>query len=418
MYNFISLIALFFFIVTALIITSIGKLKFIFFLSAFFIFILLFLVFKKLRLNIAHSLYNELEKLEEKNNLLIESISEKKKILDTLPARSKKISSLFNVSCDFLELIEPDEIFDFIINTSTKLFPQADSVLLFLLEDGCLNLTRSVKQRDTVIKEKRGDIIEKWVLKHNQSLVVEDITKDFRFDYNKVLAFKERKIRSFIASPLAVGDVMLGTMRVESNNASHFLMDDSRLLRSICDLGAVVIERADLIRKAEELAIKDPLTSLFLRNYFLGRLKEEIRRASSKHTGIGLIMLDIDDFKKINDIHGHGVGDSVLKKLAQILSDLVGNSGDIICRFGGEEFMILLVECSPDRLISTAEKIRKTICETIVSFRRKEVHFTVSAGAVLYPNERPDVLEFIDSADKLLYKAKKEGKNKVCYTGC
>jgi GGDEF domain-containing protein len=343
LYNFISLIALFVFNILAFLITFTGKLHFSTFLSSLFILISLFLFFRNFRSKILRKFAAETEKLEEKNNLLAQHLSETKKILETLPAKCKKVSFLFDISCDFIEIIEPQAVLDFLVNTSAKLFPQADSIMLFLVKDGSLSLMRSLKQKDVIIKEKQGDIIEKWVLKHTQSLIIEDITKDFRFDSNKILAFKERKMRSFIASPLAVGDAILGTMRAESRDVLHFLLDDSRLLRSICDLGAVLIERADLINKAEELAIKDSLTALYLRNYFFTRLKEEIKRASTKNTNIGLIMLDIDDFKKINDAYGHMVGDAVLKKMAQILLDDVSNTGNLICRFGGEEFILLLI---------------------------------------------------------------------------
>jgi diguanylate cyclase (GGDEF)-like protein len=224
-------------------------------------------------------------------------------------------------------------------------------------------------------------------------------------------------MRCFIVSPLVIGETILGSMRVESKNPSLFLLDDSRLLRSVCDLGALVLERAHFFKKAEESAIRDSLTSLFLRNYFFRRLKEEVKRAAMAKTSLGLIMLDIDDFKKINDSYGHTVGDLVIKKLAQILLDTAGNTANLICRFGGEEFMVCLVDCNRDRLHDTAEKIRSLAAETVVNFRRKEIRFTVSLGGVLYPDDSQDVLDLAGISDQLLYKAKKEGKNKACYLG-
>lgn len=417
MYNFISITALFFFSLAAFLLTFIGKLK----LTAFFLSVLSFLLtiflFRMLRARLFHSFRAGIDGSEEKINLLFEEVKEKTKTLNSLTPRAEKVSFLFDVSCGLIELIEPEAILDSLIKTCAELFTRADNVLLFTLQKDSLSLTRSIKRKGGQIFEKHGDIIEKWVIKHMQSLVVEDLTKDFRFDSNKVIAFKERRMRSFVASPLAIGETVVGALRIEAKNPALFFLDDSRMLRSICDLGAVVYERAQLFKKAEELATRDSLTSLFLRQFFFGRLKEEARRASLTKTGLGLIMLDIDDFKKINDTYGHTVGDLVLKRLAGLLSEMLGNTGNAICRFGGEEFMVYLVGCSRANLYETAEKIRSLIAGTEVRFRRKVVHFTVSAGAALYPDDSHDILDLVSIADQVLYKAKKEGKNRVCYFG-
>jgi diguanylate cyclase (GGDEF)-like protein len=166
----------------------------------------------------------------------------------------------------------------------------------------------------------------------------------------------------------------------------------------------------------EELAIKDSLTSLFLKDYFFKRLEEEINRTSAKKTSFGIIMLDIDDFKKINDTHGHIVGDIVLKKLANMLKEIIGNAGNIICRFGGEEFILFIVECSRERLVELGESVRKKVEQTTVNFRRQSINFTVSLGAVLYPQDADTALKLIDAVDHLLYRAKREGKNRLCFT--
>ncbi|UCC95903.1 MAG: sensor domain-containing diguanylate cyclase, partial [Candidatus Omnitrophota bacterium] len=259
-----------------------------------------------------------------------------------------------------------------------------------------------------------ADIMDKWVLRHNLSLLVEDMAEDFRFDCTKVAAFRERNIRSVMVSPLSVGEKVKGTMKVESKAPSGFSLDDSRILRSICDLGAVVLERADLFQKAQDLAIRDSLTSLFLREHFLVRLKEEIGQAYLTGTRIGILMLDIDDFKSINDTYGHVVGDLVLKKLAIVLNEVVGDTNSSICRFGGEEFTLFIVDCTRDGLYEVGKRIRKKVYKSIVSFRRKHISFTVSLGGVLFPEDGNDPTGLIDRADQLLYKAKREGKNRLC----
>ncbi|MFA6281530.1 MAG: sensor domain-containing diguanylate cyclase [Candidatus Omnitrophota bacterium] len=360
---------------------------------------------------------NESENLQEKINLLGQDILEKKKIFDTLPAKNDKITSLFDISNELFELYKPVEVLNYLISASEKLFPFADNILLFELSSNSLKLTLSHKKEDCVIKEKAGDIIEKWLLRHNQSLLVEDIFKDFRFDYNKVTAFRERKMRSFIASPISVGDSILGSVRIESKVPLRFSMDDSRYLRDICDLGAVVLERANLFAKAEELAIKDSLTSLYLKDYFFIRVKEELKRAKYKKSHLGVLMVDIDDFKNINDTYGHIVGDIVLKQMSKVLAGIIPEAEGIIARFGGEEFIVALIECSQEKIIKTGEAIIAALSKDKINFRRKNIDFTVSIGAALYPEDALDEVDLAGKADSRLYKAKREGKNRLCYTG-
>jgi len=127
-------------------------------------------------------------------------------------------------------------------------------------------------------------------------------------------------------------------------------------------------------------------------------------------------MLDIDDFKKINDNYGHIVGDFVLKKLAKILISIAGEAGNLISRFGGEEFIISIPECTKKELLRIGEEIRRKIEGAELTFRRKKINFTVSLGAILAPNQAEDVEKLTQRVDKLLYKAKKEGKNKLCFS--
>ena len=128
-------------------------------------------------------------------------------------------------------------------------------------------------------------------------------------------------------------------------------------------------------------------------------------------------MLDIDDFKNINDTYGHAIGDLVLGRLAKILRVTVSDAGNLICRFGGEEFIISLVECTKDEVVCIGEQIRKTVEQIILTFRRKKITFTISGGIAIYPKDGNDILQLIKTADKRLYRAKSEGKNKICFSG-
>jgi len=418
LYNFLTLIILFPLVVVPLVFTLQGKISLTISFLSILVVGITFFIFHKLRLGVLSRSKSELQAEEEKINLLSDSIAAKEDILQFLPQIRRKASFLFNISQSLIELVDREQFHDFIINTLGELFPQADSILFFGFnkEKDSLSLLRSLKRKHSVVKEKKGGVMDKWALHHNCSLLIEDLTKDFRFDANKIGAYKGRGAQSFIVSPLSVGHRLLGIVRAESNEPLNFTLDDLRFLRNICDLGTVVLERINLFASARDLAIKDSLTTLYLREYFFNRLEAELNRAQNKGSKVGVIMLDIDDFKKINDNYGHIVGDFVLKKLAKILISIAGEAGNLISRFGGEEFIISIPECTKKELLRIGEEIRRKIEGAELTFRRKKINFTVSLGAILAPNQAEDVEKLTQRVDKLLYKAKKEGKNKLCFS--
>jgi diguanylate cyclase (GGDEF)-like protein len=359
----------------------------------------------------------KIEELQENINLLGEELKAKNEALKTLPQRAEKLFALAGVIDKFTALIKKERIYEFMVENLGFLFPQVDNLLLFILQkDDHLELVHSLKKKARVIKEKRGDIIDWWVLRYNQSLIVEDFREDFRFDHSRSISYKERGILSFISSPISLGERVCGLVRLESSKRGEFNLDDLRLLRIFCDVSAAVLERADLFERISELATKDMLTGLFLRNIFLERSNEEITRAKLTNTKLALGILDIDNFKKINDTYGHGVGDLVLRKTAQILRTIIGDAGNMISRFGGEEFIFFIVHTHKAEAKKIAEKIRKRISTATINFRRRSINFTASLGVVMYPEDGKEYLELIEKADALLYRAKREGKNRVCFT--
>lgn len=359
-----------------------------------------------------------MEEVEEKINLLEEELKEKNELFLILPRRARKILSLSKVIDKFVSYIDKEKVYNFLGEKLVDFFPQADNILIFHFdrEDNFLELTYSFKKHDVIIREKRGDIMDFWVLKHNQSLIVDDLSQDFRFDCSQSIAFQERNIHSFISSPLSLGEYILGIVRIESRKKNAFSMDELRLLRIFTDVGAAVLERAILFQKTKILAMNDALTGILLREPFLERLKEELMRARITESKLALGLLDVDDFKKINDTYGHSVGDLVLKKLAKILEEEVGDSGNAVARFGGEEFIFFLVYTSRDEAKRFAKGIKERLSSTRLRFRRKSIGFSISLGVAVFPEDARDFLSLIEVADSLLYRAKREGKNRVCFT--
>lgn len=165
------------------------------------------------------------------------------------------------------------------------------------------------------------------------------------------------------------------------------------------------------------LSLKDPLTELYNRRFLAERLAQELRRAARYRRNLSLIMLDLDHFKGINDTHGHGAGDAVLKCCAGILQETIRLDVDWAIRHGGEEFLLVLPETDHCGALLLAERIRERIATTPLAVGEVEISLTASFGVSTYPHDRRGNLGaevLLEAADRALYQAKETGRNKVC----
>jgi len=176
---------------------------------------------------------------------------------------------------------------------------------------------------------------------------------------------------------------------------------------------ALEIKKVLLYERLEKLAITDSLTGLYLRRYFYERLNEELQRSRRHKSGFAFLMLDIDDFKRANDTCGHLVGDVILKDIGHIIKDSVREI-DLVSRYGGEEFALVLPDTDTAGAMLVADRIRKRVEEHVFKAYDEQLKMTISAGIAAYPSDSADADDLIEKADTALYDAKKMGKNVVC----
>lgn len=256
---------------------------------------------------------------------------------------------------------------------------------------------------------KEGDMFDDWVVRHNKRLIVSDTHQDFRFDSHQTM---KQELRSLIAIPLLHGGRVMGTLRINASQSEAFSNDDLRLLDAIGALASSAISNAKLYEKTEELAIRDSLTGLYVRRHFYERLKHEHRRALLSKRPLAFLMCDLDYFKACNDRFGHGAGDLMLIRFAELMQEATENA--ILARYGGEEFAVLLPETGKPEALAVAERIRKKVEEASFVLRREQVQMTVSIGVAVMPDDTLDIQALVEKADQALYKAKGEGRNRVC----
>ena len=177
--------------------------------------------------------------------------------------------------------------------------------------------------------------------------------------------------------------------------------------------------KMDVIKKinfmytqTKQMSVTDPLTHLFNRRHFEAEFEREYKRAKRYNNDLSLAVIDIDFFKKINDTYGHSCGDYVLKEIAYLMNKNFRQT-DTLFRYGGEEFVVILTETSDLTAKVPLERLRKRVENHIFKFNNQEIKVTISIG-VTSRTDFENYLEMFDDADKALYKAKNDGRNKCC----
>ena len=217
-------------------------------------------------------------------------------------------------------------------------------------------------------------------------------------------------VRSLLCVPLIAKGEVIGVINI--TNKKHdklFNQKDLEFITSLANQAAIAIDNAKLY----ELATKDGMTKLYIYRHFCTLLENEIRRCERYKRNMSLLIMDIDNFKKINDTYGHLMGDTILKRLAATLQETVRNI-DIPARYGGEEFVVILPETDKENACIIAERIRMNISQIVVPINDKEtLSPTVSMGVAQYTTDGQEPKELINAADTALYHSKHNGKNCV-----
>jgi diguanylate cyclase (GGDEF)-like protein len=217
--------------------------------------------------------------------------------------------------------------------------------------------------------------------------------------------------QSQMCIPLVAFGQTLGVLVLDSDKKDAFNAQDVQPLESVADICATAIQNAHYVERVKQLAYLDGLTGIFNRRYFELRIMEEIERARRFEAGMALLMIDIDQFKRLNDEFGHLLGDEVLRQVSSIFHQQLRKI-DVVCRYGGEEFAILLSQTDAEHAMQVAEKLRKLIDEW--EFPGVPRTVTISVGVASFPEDGLTRDELVRAADAGLYAAKQAGRNCVC----
>ena len=249
-----------------------------------------------------------------------------------------------------------------------------------------------------------------WVVSRAQAVWRNDIPAELRFRETLPRA----GMASDMAIPLRSHGRVTGALRVACRRPFAYEPEDFDLLQRLADFVAVAVENQRLLDANRRMAEVDGLTGVCNHRHFRTLLTRETERARQLSQPLALVMVDVDHFKRVNDDHGHPVGDAVLRHVAGLLAQRVRRS-DVVARYGGEEFAILLPGSDATAAARLAEELRASIAgvSDAAGEPMSPVPVTASFGVAAFPADAPTEVDLVEAADRALYRAKRGGRNRV-----
>jgi diguanylate cyclase (GGDEF)-like protein len=263
-----------------------------------------------------------------------------------------------------------------------------------------------------------------------QTILLYDLTKrickyldkdkvflNFKEEISKYVEVEDCRFLKGSEDPSPYKDYTLLQLDIDKSPAGYLVAkliraQDKEKFHILAQQFLLGIKRAILYQRVQELAITDTLSGVFSRRYYLERFNEEIERSQKFNYSFSCLMIDIDHFKDYNDQYGHLVGDAVLRELSKTIKENIRQI-DLIGRYGGEEFSIILTETDKEQAKFAAERIRQSVESKYIRVYDESLKVTVSIGISTFPGDGKEMEVLIDNADSALYYAKQTGRNRV-----
>lgn len=366
--------------------------------------------------NIQTSLISQIETAETEGNEMAAEVLTRKQRLNAL-LKKKDQTTLLREAIRGSSFTQTERaLSEMLVQRVLSLVEKGESAALYFLTDDHKHFQKIAESRWNEKPSDRTyenlDVFHQWVNRHRQPLLIEDINKEFRFEIPASALKQNLYPKSLMAVPLVSEDKLLGVLTLSCSLENQFGVDELRLISILTSFFSLTLSNARLYQQTQKLADLDGLTQLFVKRCLSEKLASFFKNKRKGKNTLSLIMLDIDHFKNVNDQFGHLVGDAVLIQVADILRKF-SPQGSLICRYGGEEFSILLPDYSKKEAEELAEKLRREVEANILTIRRQQVQITLSAGIASFPDDGLIEENLIKGADQALYRAKKEGRNRV-----
>lgn len=359
----------------------------------------------------------DIEKLQGKNadlNELNQILEESNKKLENTNQRLNKSAAEFytlqQISQAIATILDVKELLKFVNDVIVGVMGVSYCTILLLDKERnkmTIKITNIYAETglDMLKKHMNSDLLKDVISTGNH--LIDNNVEDEKYGFTK-----ERGIKSLLCIPLSSKNESYGVVLVEQERPDAFEDEHVKFLSAISNQISVALENVGLYEKMQQMATTDALTKIYNRLYFNEMLSKEMANADKDSYPMCVSIFDIDHFKKFNDTYGHLFGDLVLKTIAKLAKDHVREQ-DIVARFGGEEFVIIMPNTTTPEAYDLIESLRETISQCHVKEGTISASVTVSFGIACYPNHGGTEAEVLSAADTALYKAKVEGRNCV-----
>lgn len=334
---------------------------------------------------------------------------------DDMEKEIKDIRSLYDAAKELSSSLNTNECMEKVNDILKKIFKSnfrisLDDVnfIIVFKKEADFHIAQSYGFDEETIKENEKIFVNKILksISRGQDILYIPDTSKQSSEY--AMAFN----KSVMDIPFYVEKKLLGVICISSSKAEIFSQKQVESMRVLSNQIALSLEKTHLYEEIEKLSETDSLTGLYVHRYFQDKMENEIKRAARYNGVLSLVLGDIDHFKNINDTYGHLAGDYILATIAIILKNHT-TPVDTVARYGGEEFAIIFPENDKEKAHAKAVKIRKEIEKYPFKFKDAQIKVTMSMGVSTYPADAIARRSMIDKADKALYKAKEEGRNRV-----
>ena len=239
-------------------------------------------------------------------------------------------------------------------------------------------------------------------------------TDVYSSDFENICLNCKQKLKYYICLDFEIDENFSLILHLQAKDANEYetLKNNLQAIRNYIEIAKPVIESKMLLSMLKDTSLKDPLTTLYNRRFLNELLESNIPTRVKEGCVHGVMMIDIDFFKQVNDTYGHDIGDEVIKRLALFMKKNIRNS-DIAVRYGGEEFLILLINATHEKTLQIAQMISKQFSDHIFAANKETFKKTLSIGISYYPADADKLWKTIKFADEALYEAKNTGRNKI-----
>ncbi|AGC44768.1 HAMP domain/GAF domain/GGDEF domain-containing protein [Myxococcus stipitatus DSM 14675] len=346
----------------------------------------------------------------------LELVKEKLALKDELEERLRELSLLFDVTRSLNATLELDELLEAVTRLVIERLQIPEFSIMLLNAEGSLEVRQAWPEHRGAegLVFALGEGACGRAAQTLKAVYLPDVTDPTSIFARRGLVVDAMHTGALLALPMVHAGSLLGVVNFQRPLVASFSAGEIELLTAVTDIAAAAVKNARLHAETVKLTMTDPLTGVPNRRHLFQRMELELARAQRFGTPLALLMVDVDHFKRLNDLAGHRVGDETLRRVCDILRAKV-RKVDTLARYGGEEFVILLPQATKHDAVEVAEKLRRAVADTVVLTQPglPGGHVTVSVGVAHYPTDTTSQEGLVDSADAALYCSKRTGRNRT-----